>query len=97
MEFVRIDQRKVYEMVLRLDDGREISVEIDRKTRDRILNAIGDRRSPSEATSISDRRISIEYDDDRDKDDIVAEMNDRLSFLGLPTVGEEEMDGVEPL
>lgn len=101
MKFVRIDERKVYEMVFQTDDQREIAVQIDRATRDRLLAAISDRRERPITVNTSGSAIQIEYSDPdpdfEDSSSIMADMNDRLASLGLPIVGEEESDGVDQI
>jgi hypothetical protein len=96
MRFVNIRERKVYEMVFEVDDGEEITFEIDDATRRRFIDAVSARvgaRStrPSMVHTTSDQPLEVEYEDN----EILADMNERLASLGLPLVGDEEAEDVD--
>ena len=99
MKLIEMRKRTVCELVFATPQGKQVTVELDQDAYDQFIREVSDDQKGFDTTrSTGDAELEYEDDDEDDEQDAVVEdMNERLTALGLPLMGEEEADGVDQL
>lgn len=100
MEFIGFNERRVCELQFRTSRGELVAVEIEPASYHRMIEQLkeAEKRGAVQSAATAEE-LEFEYDEapSETPNEILEEMNERLSAMGLPLVGEEEADGVDQL